>query len=428
MRTEYRGTGVPTVIGATTRPPLWSPMRSPAVLEPREHAVKGYPTSDVLAASLARWSPVAEDGITHPSRVRPQVKFAGIGRECGALTFEKQCGRDVGPTSEVTLGPDGRLLFSVGTLFYCGLVSATIDSSGALTNVAQTNTPTWGHFPPLLTANGYVLCGGVEKSSSSRLGQHGSLRKSAEVPAAGAAARMPDERFLVQMNGMLSLTYAKPDGGLSKTSSAPLVASTGKFGGISFHNGHVVVTTDKEVASYSLSGTSLKRIEGMCLHPEGNAIGCSPAAFVGNIGIVVERQSGLAHTFLMRADGTLKKKHTRNFGKVNGDGVVTVGNIAVFGSDNSVRTVTISPNGEMTPIAAYPTNGRIIARPTITQDGVVLVGAQGGRLYALQLDGNGNLSRISDPYLGGAIDHPVTVTQDGYVLVVTESKLLALKD
>jgi outer membrane protein assembly factor BamB len=419
---RYRGIGAPPVV-ATASAPLKMP-NAPFVPAVRAgtQGLQSYSAADVLSGTLGRWLSGETDGPTGINRCLPKVRYAGIGEVCDRLYLEGKTA-----SSAATVTKNGTVLVTASDMGSAALFSAKIDERGVFTRTGFVAGGIGASDGILVTRDGHVAYGNNYKLSWAALHEDGGfgvlgLRDHTANPA------QINAKTVVSVQGNNLSAFAFDAGGqLKEVASIPHDGTYNWTDSVVVRGNLAVLVGRDTVRTFRFYGDHWRKVDSA---PYGSGTTSSHPPFVAPDGsVVIAQRSGRIDTFELVGEGNLKPRGHIDLGSDIAGPPVPFGNhIVVTCQDGTVRTLGRLA-GELVQVDSFPTSGAIYARPTITEDGVVLVGNVKGTLYALELTADGTLSKRAEKSLKHNITTPVAVTQDGFVLVGTNmSQLLALRD
>ena len=382
----------------------------------------GYSASDVLSGVLSAWHGSPPDGPNALKRCLPQVDFPGFGMVDevsldGALA-----------TSQPTLLKNRSMIIPATVGDEHVLVSARIDSNGTLTYVNTVRAGAELRSAIVEAAPGRIVFeigGGRLKTCA--VAADGTLGEPAPlvvVPKFVHLTMLTPGLFLASADKLLQTVRIDARGTVTTVGGGANEHHRSDSDLPSVYRGIVVIRTSSYVKTFVRVGGAFELVDSLHIEPFGST---GRPAFISQGGTAVFASNAGDHLWTYR---------------IGENGAVTEGchkamvslprGSPLFVNDHVVMTdvfgcvQTLAPDGR-TFRQVGKAIGDFTTRPTVTRDGLVLVGTKIGDVAALELGADGSLTERTRKPLGAPIRVPLTVTADGYVVVCAGDKLITLR-
>jgi hypothetical protein len=418
----YRGVTPPQRNNEPSRPLVVPWPRTKQTLGPI--SLSGYRVSSVLRSSMRQWLGNQSNVTSCLQGALPDVAFAGISEPHDEL-------KSAHASSEVTLGANGVLIFQSQQPWFSSsthpaIVSATINGAGKLTPASMTTMLGNASYAPLLLGNSVATVGGGGQTVWLTAAADGSLGKTVWFGDVNdsASTLMAPGVILTSSLGTLTAKRLASDGTSTIIAKAALEMIDSESAPV-MHNGYIVVFGRTKVQTVMRDGATFTLVDSIehGLIFDGSMY---PPCINENGLIVVGTRNGNIGACSVDASGKLRRIGHLAMGGKDRPAPVCFGDFIVTSDkDGDVRTLAVK-NGEIAPVSAFNTKSSITARPTITRDGVVLIGTEGGTLHALQIGANGALAQLQQKTIGQPIRYACTVTPQGFVLVPGKTGLFSV--
>jgi outer membrane protein assembly factor BamB len=422
---HYRGVDAPAGVGTTGNRLVtpW-PRTQSAGAHTQLETRSAYPVSAVLRRSLAQWMARSVAATTGLQGARANADFQGIATVRGEL-------KEVRPTSNVTLGPDGVVLFQGRRTFaassYPVIVSARIDTTGTLETRDFITRTGYGQYAPLILGNSALVVSGVGGQAVSTHiaadGKFGATSQMYGVNDTGSTLIASDEVLSSALGDLVLRRFGatgKPEV-IAHASVGPIDETCAPV----LHNEHIVLFGRKNVQTLVRDGDTFAPVDK--LEHAFTFDGTMYPPFITDAGlIVIGTSTGDLYAYEVNHSGKLRAIAYFPMGGEDRPPPVVYGDFIVTSDeDGHVRTLTVK-NDAIVPVDAFYAGTAITARPTITRDGVVLVGTDDGNLFALQISPSGHLAKRGSNALGQPISEACTVTDNGVVIVPGKTSVFAV--